>query len=64
MQSLGHQTEYQNDTTFSHNIHKIAALAFLECDSVVNGFELLCEDLGEHYDNILDYFEETYIGML
>ena len=29
---------------------------------MVTGFELLCEELGEQYDNILDYFEETYIG--
>ena len=47
---------------FAHNIHKLAALAFLNPDSVVTGFELLCEELGEQYDNILDYFEETYIG--
>ena len=29
----------------------------------MNGFELLCEELGERYDDILDYFEDTYIGM-
>lgn len=63
-QSLGHQVQYQTDTTFAHNVHKIAALAFLHPNSVVDGFELLCDELGEQYDNILDYFEETYIGML
>ena len=61
--SLEHQAQYQTDPTFGHNIHKIAALAFLDPNSVVNGFELLCEQLDEQYDNILDYFEETYIGM-
>ncbi|CAF2047910.1 unnamed protein product [Rotaria magnacalcarata] len=62
--SLGHQAQYQKDSTFSHNIHKIAALAFLDPNSVLNGFESLCEQLDDQYDNILDYFEETYIGKL
>ncbi|CAF1526042.1 unnamed protein product [Adineta ricciae] len=62
LQELRHQTEYQNDTVYTHNIHKIAALAFLEPSSVVDRFELLCEELGEGYDDILDYFESTYIG--
>jgi hypothetical protein len=47
--------------TFAHNVHKIDALTFLDPASVVNGFEKLCGELGEHYDAILDYFEETYI---
>ncbi|CAM4810174.1 unnamed protein product [Rotaria magnacalcarata] len=64
LQSLGHQAQYQTDSTFSHNIHKIAALAFLDPNSALSGFESLCEQLDDRYDNILDYFEETYIGKL
>ncbi|CAF3453961.1 unnamed protein product [Rotaria socialis] len=59
--SLGHQAQYQTDSTFVHNIHKIAALAFHDPNSALNGFESLCERLDDQYDNILDYFEETYI---
>ncbi|CAF0928710.1 unnamed protein product [Adineta ricciae] len=44
--------------------HLRQTLAFLESTSVVDGFELLCEELGEGYDDILDYFESTYIGEL
>ncbi|CAM4890946.1 unnamed protein product [Rotaria socialis] len=44
-------------------IHKIAALAFLDPNSALNDFESLCEQLDDQYDNILDYFEETYIDM-
>ena len=47
---------------FSHNVHKIAALAFLEPTHVVTGFERLSMELGDDYETILDYFEETYIG--
>ncbi|CAF4921633.1 unnamed protein product, partial [Rotaria magnacalcarata] len=64
LQSLVHQAQYQTDSTFSHNIHKIAALAFLDPNSALSGFESLCEQLDDRYDNILDYFEETYIGKL
>ncbi|CAM4944344.1 unnamed protein product [Rotaria socialis] len=62
--SLGHQAQYQTDSTFAHNIHKIAALAFHDPNSALNGFESLCERLDDQYDNILDYFEETYIDKL
>ncbi|CAF2161520.1 unnamed protein product [Rotaria magnacalcarata] len=64
LQELGHQNQYQTDPIFAHNIHKIAALAFLELNSVVNGFESLSNELGHHYDDIMDYFEGTYIGRL
>jgi hypothetical protein len=47
---------------FAHNVHKIAALAFLPPAIVVNAFEQLSMDLGDDYETLLDYFEETYIG--
>jgi len=40
------------------------ALAFLEPNQVVNGFEFLCSDLGDEYQQILGYYEGTYIGRL
>ena len=64
LQALGHQNDYQTDPLFAHNIHKIAALAFVTPSSVLDVFESLCDDLGERYDNILDYFQDTYIGKL
>ncbi|CAF3517920.1 unnamed protein product [Rotaria sp. Silwood2] len=62
LQGLGHQNQYQTDSIFAHNIHKTAALAFFEPNSVVNGFERLSMELGHDYDEIMDYFEGTYIG--
>lgn len=62
IKDLGHQTRYENDAVFSHNVHKIASLAFLEPNSVVNGFERLSMDLGDDLEDIIDYFERAYIG--
>lgn len=39
-------------------------MTFIHPDSVVNGFESLGEEFGDEYDRVLDYFEETYIGMM
>ncbi|CAF3718789.1 unnamed protein product [Rotaria socialis] len=61
LQALRHKNQYESDPLFAHNVHKIAALAFLEPTNVINGFEHLSIDLGDDYETILDYFEETYI---
>ncbi|CAF1175042.1 unnamed protein product [Didymodactylos carnosus] len=48
IQSLGYQTQYQNDPIFAHNIPKIAAaLAFIHPDVVINAFERLSSNLGD-----------------
>ncbi|CAF4586963.1 unnamed protein product [Rotaria sp. Silwood2] len=59
-----YQNKYENEPEFSHNIHKIAALVFLKPDDVVKGFEDLSVDLGDEYQAVFDYIEETYIGRL
>ncbi|CAF3488359.1 unnamed protein product [Rotaria socialis] len=48
--------------TGSDNIHKILALAFIETTIVANAFELLCTNLDDNYQQILDYIEGNYIG--
>jgi hypothetical protein len=50
--------------TFADNIHKIIALAFIEPSMVINGFELLCSNLDDDYQQVLDYIEDNYIGRL
>ena len=58
------QNNYQEDSSFSHNIHKIIALTFLNPNQVISGFERLAIELGDDYETILDYFEESYIGKI
>ncbi|CAF1347396.1 unnamed protein product [Rotaria sordida] len=50
LQSLGHQNKYNDDSVFAHNIHKLAALAFLKPDDVVKGFEALSLTLDDDDD--------------
>ncbi|CAF1509673.1 unnamed protein product [Rotaria sordida] len=63
-ESLGWQTQYQTDSVFAHNIHKFGALAFLSPNDVIKGFESLSLNLDDEYQDMIDYFEETYIGKL
>ena len=59
---MGWQNRYQTDSVFAHNIHKFGALAFLEINDVIKGCESLSMDLDADYQEMIDYFEETYIG--
>ena len=55
---------YETDIIFADNIHKILVLAFIEPNNVINGFESLCSEFGDEYQQVLDYMEDTYIGRL
>ncbi|CAF2150700.1 unnamed protein product [Rotaria magnacalcarata] len=60
--TYGFKQRYKTDIVFADNIHKILASAFLEPNQVINGFELLCSDLGDEYQEVLDCIEDNYIG--
>ena len=45
-------------------MHKFGALAFLQSTDVIKGFESLSLNLDDDYQDMIDYFEETYIGKL
>ena len=41
-------------------MHKFGALAFLQSTDVIKGFESLSLNLDDDYQDMIDYFEETY----
>ena len=55
-----------NDPQFGLQLRMIAALAFLPSQDVVNSFDELCVVTRNQYDGdadeVLDYFEDTYVG--
>ncbi|CAF1132625.1 unnamed protein product, partial [Didymodactylos carnosus] len=60
-QTRGFQNRYENDLDFAHGIHKIIALCFIHPDNIIDGFGRLSIGLYPSFQEILDYFEDTYI---
>ena len=60
----GFKETYENDVVFADNMHKILALAFIESTMVANAFELLCTNLDDNHQQILDCIEDNYIGRM
>ena len=58
-------THYVKDYEFSIHLRMIAALAFVPPFDVENAFEELAFEIRNRFnieaDNVLDYFEDTYI---
>ncbi|CAF3333548.1 unnamed protein product [Rotaria socialis] len=52
----------EDDVGFAHGIHKMAALAFINPNDVINAFADVSTHLGDDFQSMLDYFEDTYIG--
>lgn len=73
LQHLGLQTKYNSDPVFALNMRKLAALAFLPIESVVDSFKKLKQFLkvkprpkanteAFKIKQLIDYFESTWIG--
>jgi hypothetical protein len=66
IKTLGMQVRYNTDQEFALHLRMISAIAFLPPNNVIDGFEVLCDAIRNHYggdvDDLLEYFEDTYIG--
>ena len=66
IQRAGLQKRYMNDPQFGLQLRMIAALAFVPPQDVVNSFDERCVVIRCQYDGdddeVLDFFEDTYIG--
>lgn len=62
VQSNGLATKYTEDECFRLNIKKLIALAFVPVGDVTAAFDLVAEQFDDDADDLLNYFEKTWIG--
>ena len=66
VQRAGLQQRYQNDDEFSLHVRMIMALAFVPIADLENAYDALFLEIRNNFNNdmddILNYFEDTYIG--
>ncbi|CAF2117211.1 unnamed protein product, partial [Rotaria magnacalcarata] len=63
VQSKGLTTKYNEDESFRLTVKKLIALSFVPLDQVIPGFDLICDQFDDDADDLLDYFEKTWIGV-
>ena len=66
IQSKGLQRRYENDSYFALQMRHLASLAFVPTEDVVKAFEDLIDrvDFPSEAQEVIDYFEDTWIGRL
>ena len=66
IRNLGMQARYNQEPEFALHLRMLCALAFLPPNDVINGFVALCQQIRNTFnadaDDLLEYFEDTYIG--
>ena len=60
-QTNGLSTKYREDEYFRLNVKKLIALAFVPVDDVITAFNLVAEQFDDDTDDLIDYFEKTWI---
>ena len=62
VQTNGLSTKYREDEYFRLNVEKLIVLTFVPVDDVVTAFDLVAEQFDDDTDDLIDYFEKTWIG--
>ena len=66
IQILGLQVQYNTDHDFALHLRMVCALVFVPPNDVINSFVALCQEIRNNFnddaDDLLEYFEDTYIG--
>ncbi|CAF3479708.1 unnamed protein product [Adineta steineri] len=62
VQPCGLQKKYNEDKFFLLSVKTLTAIAFLPIDDIVNTFELLEKEFHDDTNDLLQYFEKTWIG--
>ncbi|CAF2052943.1 unnamed protein product [Rotaria magnacalcarata] len=62
VQNKGMATKYREDESFRLNVKKLIALAFVPVGDVIKAFGIVAELFDDDADDLLDYFEKTWIG--
>ena len=63
VQNLGYQKVYTDEEHFRLSVKKLLCLAFLPVEDVPVGLNLLREENhNENFQEVADYFEDTYVG--
>ncbi|CAF4818092.1 unnamed protein product [Rotaria magnacalcarata] len=62
VQSKGLATKYKEDECFRLNVKKLIALAFVPVGDVTTACDSVTEQFDDDADDLLDYFEKTWIG--
>ncbi|CAF1345379.1 unnamed protein product [Rotaria sordida] len=61
VQEKGLVTKYREDEYFRLNVKKLITLAFVPVDEITTGFDLIANQFDDDADDLLDYFEKTWI---
>ncbi|CAF3260105.1 unnamed protein product [Rotaria socialis] len=62
IQDNGLSKKYQEDEYFRLNVRKLLSLPFVPTDNVAEAFDIVADDFEDDADNIVEYFEKTWIG--
>ena len=59
---FGVAKKYLEDKSFHFNVKKLIALAFVPVSDVIKGFAVVADEFDDDAEDLLGYFEKTWIG--